>query len=106
MAREAHRHLAGFRGADGLAAGVARLDELLAQRHGPPGAPQVVTLTQAERRVLDLLPTHLTLTEIAQELGVSRNTVKTQVAAIYRKVGAPTRPRAVARSRELGLLGS
>jgi ATP/maltotriose-dependent transcriptional regulator MalT len=59
---------------------------------------------RAEVRVLQLLPTHLSLGEIAEELHVSRNTVKTQVAATYRKLGAGTRTAAVERGRELGLL--
>jgi FixJ family two-component response regulator len=54
----------------------------------------------------DDLPTHLTLTEISRELGISRNTVKTQVASVYRKVGAPTRAEAVRVGRELGMLGA
>jgi len=36
---------------------------------------------------------------------LSRNTVKSQAMSIYRKPGASTRSQAVARSRELGLLG-
>jgi LuxR family maltose regulon positive regulatory protein len=104
-AREARRHLAGVRGARVLAEDVARLEDALARRHDGADGRQAVTLTEAELRVLDLLATHLTLTEIARELGVSRNTVKTQVAAIYQKVGASSRARAVSRSRELGLLG-
>jgi LuxR family maltose regulon positive regulatory protein len=102
MARDARRHMAGIRGAHILAEDVDRLEDALARRRGLAGPRQ---LTEAELRVLDLLPTHLTLTQIARELGVSRNTVKTHVAAIYRKVGAPSRARAVSRSRELGLLG-
>jgi LuxR family maltose regulon positive regulatory protein len=65
-----------------------------------------MTLTHAELRVLQLLPTHLTLAEIARELDVSPNTVKTHTAAIYRKLQATTRPDAVRRARELGLLSS
>ncbi|SNY52904.1 AAA family ATPase [Paractinoplanes atraurantiacus] len=61
-------------------------------------------LTAAEQRVLLLLPTHLTLNQIAGELRLSRNTVKTQVAAVYRKLSASTRAAAVVQGRELGLL--
>ena len=61
-------------------------------------------LTKAELRVLALLPTHLSLAQIGDELVISRNTVKSQVAAIYRKLGAATRDDAVHRARELGLL--
>ena len=65
-----------------------------------------VVLTRAERRVLDLLPTHLTPPQIGAELFLSHNTVKTHLRAIYRKLGASSRAEAVARSRELGLLKS
>jgi LuxR family maltose regulon positive regulatory protein len=65
-----------------------------------------MTLTAAELRVLDLLPTHLTLGEIADELHISRNTVKSQVAAVYRKLRAATRTEAVHEGRNLGLIES
>ena len=62
------------------------------------------SLTAAELRLLPLLPTHLSFGEIAGELFLSLNTIKTETAAIYRKLGISTRSEAVARSRELGLL--
>ena len=61
-------------------------------------------LTAAELRILPLLPTHLSLAEIAGQLVLSRNTIKTQVAAIYRKLEASNRTEAVRRANELGLL--
>ena len=61
-------------------------------------------LTAAELRILPLLPTHLSLGEIAHQLVLSRNTVKTQVAAIYRKLDATSRTEAVQRASDLGLL--
>jgi LuxR family maltose regulon positive regulatory protein len=54
--------------------------------------------------VLKSLRSHLTLGEIAGELYISRNTVKTQVAAVYRKLHASTRTEAVRTGRLLGLL--
>jgi LuxR family maltose regulon positive regulatory protein len=57
-------------------------------------------------RVLQLLPTHLSLGEIGDELHISRSTVKTQVAAIYRKLQCSTRTDAVRRGRDLSLLQS
>jgi LuxR family maltose regulon positive regulatory protein len=63
-----------------------------------------MALSAAEERVLRLLPTHLSLAEIGEELHVSRNTVKTQVGAIYRKLQATTRAEAVGYARDLGLL--
>jgi LuxR family transcriptional regulator, maltose regulon positive regulatory protein len=62
------------------------------------------SLTPAERRVLEYLPTHLTMAEIAQRLYVSRNTVKSQAIAIYQKLGASSRGKAVDRAKQLGLL--
>jgi LuxR family maltose regulon positive regulatory protein len=61
-------------------------------------------LTKAEVRVLRLLPTHYSLGEIADDLLVTRNTVKSQVAAIYRKLDVANRAEAVRRAQELGLL--
>jgi LuxR family transcriptional regulator, maltose regulon positive regulatory protein len=56
------------------------------------------------RRLLPLLSTHLSFPEIAAEMFLSRNTIKSEANAIYRKLGASSRSQAVARSRELGLL--
>ena len=50
-----------------------------------------------------MLATHLPVPEIAAEMYLSRNTIKTQAYALYRKLGA-TRNQAVTRSRQLGLL--
>jgi LuxR family maltose regulon positive regulatory protein len=62
------------------------------------------SLTTAELRVLQFLPTHRSLPEIAQELNVSANTVKTHTRAIYRKLEASSRAGAVVRARGSGLL--
>jgi len=72
-------------------------------RHGP-AAPGASALTAAELRLLPLLATHLSLAEIAAELAISHNTVKSQTASLYRKLLATSREQAVARSRELSLL--
>jgi LuxR family maltose regulon positive regulatory protein len=61
------------------------------------------SLTTAELRVLRYLPTHLTMAEIAERLYVSRNTVKTQAIAVYRKLGTASRSGAVDIAREAGL---
>ncbi|HEY9291366.1 MAG TPA: LuxR C-terminal-related transcriptional regulator, partial [Microlunatus sp.] len=62
-------------------------------------------LSPAELRLLPYLQTHLTLPEIGQRLFVSRNTVGTQVAAIYRKLGVSSRSAAVDQATKIGLLG-
>ena len=63
------------------------------------------SLTIAELRILRFLPSHRSFREIATQLGVSANTVKTQAHAVYRKLGAASRSEAVARASEAGLLG-
>ncbi|MGV1037176.1 MAG: LuxR C-terminal-related transcriptional regulator [Candidatus Nanopelagicales bacterium] len=52
---------------------------------------QLSDLSPAERRVFDLLLTRATLREIADSLFVSPETVKTQTASIYRKLGVSSR---------------
>ncbi len=62
-------------------------------------------LTIAELRILRFLPSHRSFREIAAQLGVSANTVKTQAHAVYRKLGVASRSEAVAQAIEAGLLG-
>jgi LuxR family maltose regulon positive regulatory protein len=62
------------------------------------------SLTTAEIRLAVFLPTHLTFGQIADELCVSVNTVKSQAKAIYRKMDVESRHAAVDRAIELGLL--
>ncbi|WP_261560169.1 response regulator transcription factor, partial [Frankia tisae] len=61
-------------------------------------------LSDRELAVLSYLPTMLTTAEIAAELYVSVNTVKTHLKSIYRKLDVPRRRDAVHRARELHLL--
>jgi len=79
------------------------LDRILDGSNLPLGL-HASAMTPAELRVLRYLPTHLTFAAIAQELYVSRNTVKTQAIAIYRKLGVSSRDAAVAEARRLHLL--
>jgi LuxR family transcriptional regulator, maltose regulon positive regulatory protein len=69
-----------------------------------PAALGASALTAAELRLLPLLATHLSFPEIAAEMFVSRNTVKSHTNSIYRKLGTSSRNQAVSRLRELGLL--
>lgn len=64
----------------------------------------VEQLSERELAVLRHLPSVLSLPEIARELYVSPNTVKTQCNAIYRKLAVSSRASAVQAARELGLL--
>ena len=61
-------------------------------------------LTAREMSVLRMLASELSLAEIGDALYVSRNTVRTHVRGIYRKLDADTRASALSRARELGLL--
>ncbi len=61
-------------------------------------------LSRQEQRVVRLLVTGRTYAEIAQELVVSPNTVKTQVSSIYRKLGVSRRAEAIVRASQLHLL--
>jgi LuxR family maltose regulon positive regulatory protein len=60
--------------------------------------------TPAELSVLRLLATDRSQREIAEELFVSFNTVRTHSRNLYRKLGTNTRSDAVRRAREVGLL--
>jgi LuxR family maltose regulon positive regulatory protein len=61
-------------------------------------------LSQAETRVLRYLPTGLSVAEIAGQLYVSVNTVRTHMRHVYDKLDAHRRHEAVERARALGLL--
>ena len=76
--------------------------QLLKERDSSvPGAP---ALTSAELRLLPMLATHLTFRQIAEQMSLSRNTVKSEAISIYRKLGVSSRSQAVAQLRDLGLL--
>jgi LuxR family maltose regulon positive regulatory protein len=78
------------------------------RKQAAPGAAhagaQQLSLTTAELRVLQFLPSHLSIREIAERLYVSPNTVKTHARALYRKLDASSRAEAVVRADETGLL--
>jgi LuxR family transcriptional regulator, maltose regulon positive regulatory protein len=61
-------------------------------------------LTNAELRVLRLLPSHLSFREIGERLHVSTNTVKTQALSVYRKLDVSSRSQAVTRGLTAGLI--
>ena len=61
-------------------------------------------LTAAEIRVLGKLAERLTYTDIASELYLSPNTVKTHLRHVYVKLGATSRSSAVKRATSLGIL--
>jgi LuxR family transcriptional regulator, maltose regulon positive regulatory protein len=82
-------------------------DRLAGTKSAQPAAaprPPLEPLRQSELRVLRYLPTNLTAPEIAAELYVSLNTVKTHTRSLYTKLGTHHRAEAVARARSLGML--
>jgi LuxR family maltose regulon positive regulatory protein len=116
----AHLALADIAGARTL---MQEIDELLGRRPGlgtlvgeakqlrdqlatvrGPGTLGASALTGAELRLLPMLCTHLSVSEIAAELFLSPHTIKSQVYSLYRKLGTKSRSQAVTRARELGLV--
>ncbi len=75
-----------------------------APRPQASGAPPGEELSEAELRVVRYLPGNLKAPEIAAELFVSPNTVRTHLRHIYAKLEVHNRAEAVDRARELGLL--
>ncbi len=61
-------------------------------------------LSQSEIRVLHYLPTKLSAPEIADQLYLSVNTVKTHMRHVYDKLGVHRRHEAMEKARALGLL--
>ena len=87
---EADAILTAVPGAGGVAGQLARLrPEITARDRTQSSGPS--SRTTAELLVLQLLPTHLTATEIAVRLYVSPNTVRSQIASIYRKLDMSSR---------------
>jgi LuxR family maltose regulon positive regulatory protein len=73
--------------------------------HGAPGPRSGDRdLSAREQGVLRYLQTRLTTREIAGELFISMNTLKSHLKSIYRKLDASSRSDAVARARIVGLL--
>jgi LuxR family maltose regulon positive regulatory protein len=68
----------------------------------PTGMP-AEPLTPAELRILKLLPTS-TYLQMAATLYISRNTVKSRLRSVYRKLGAASRAEAIERAIALHLL--
>lgn len=90
--------------------GVARLERtekalrLRATRDRAGSEAHYWELSPREIDVLRLLPSRLSQREMAAELYVSFNTIRTHTRVIFGKLGVTSRAEAVARARELGLL--
>ncbi len=95
----------------GLVGHHATFTTALLQATEPTGTPAPTpttgptqALTERELSVLVFLPTYMKSNDIAEELFLSVNTVKSHLQAIYRKLGVSSRQEAVLRARELGML--
>lgn len=80
-----------------------------AERRGKRTVPntaqqQSLGITARELEILTLIARGLSNREIATQLFVSENTVKTHCARAFDKLGAARRTQAVLRGKELGLL--
>ena len=88
----------------GLAMLAASAEELQREADAVPEPERSARgLTPAELRLLPLLATHFSFREIAEQLYVSRNTIKTQAISVYRKLGVSSRSEAIAEAHRLGL---
>lgn len=85
---------------------IRRLGQVREIATGPSDFAPRRPLTAAELRLLPYLSTHLSLGRIAAELTVSRETAKTQVTSIYRKLAVSSRADAVAEAQRLGLIAA
>ncbi len=72
----------------------------------PHGEPDRLRepLSASEARILRFLPTNLSAPEIAGQLSVSVNTIRTHMRHLYEKLGVHSRTEAVEQARILGLL--
>jgi LuxR family maltose regulon positive regulatory protein len=80
------------------------LAAIRAERTAAGPASLLDPLSERERQVLRLLTTPMSSAEIAQELVISVNTVRTHVRRIYRKLDVHSRLQAIARAQELDLI--
>lgn len=81
----------------------ARLVQVISQG-GPSPAAAADQLTERERETLRQVARGLTNKEIAAELGISENTVKTHISNLFQKLDAHDRTSAVTRALSLGLI--
>jgi LuxR family maltose regulon positive regulatory protein len=68
----------------------------------PGSEPEL--LSDRELQILAMLPSDLSLRDIGSRLYVSRNTAKSHVSSVYRKLGVTSRTAAIARARQLDLI--
>jgi LuxR family maltose regulon positive regulatory protein len=96
------------RGGTAHAALITEILDLIAGNKpvSPHGEPDRLRepLSASEARILRFLPTNLSAPEIAGQLSVSVNTIRTHMRHLYEKLGVHSRTEAVEQARTLGLL--
>ena len=90
------------RGTEAMRVRLERVRALL--RHEAAAVTFGEALTRRELDVLRLLPSELSPQQIADELFLTLNTVKTHAGAVYRKLGVHSRAEAVVAARRQALL--
>jgi LuxR family maltose regulon positive regulatory protein len=80
------------------------LEGRISDQNSRPTATLAEPLTDREQHILRYLASTMSNAEIASELYLSINTVKTHQRMVYRKLGADGRRDAVRRAKELRLL--
>ena len=76
------------------------------QGRAPSDDPEVPSLTERERTILEAVATGLTTAAISKNLWVSGHTVKFHLTNIYRKLGVPNRAGAIRCALESGILAA
>lgn len=107
LVREARALVEGLRGRGRITELVAAAERKLALRpsaQSTAGTVHVEALTDRELEVLSLLRSELSLREIANELYISHNTIKSYTQSIYRKLGVTSRSAALQTASDLDLL--
>lgn len=66
--------------------------------------PEEIDLSDREFEVLQLIAEGLSNQQIADQLFVSRNTIKTHISNIFAKLDVKRRTQAIQRAREVGMI--
>jgi LuxR family maltose regulon positive regulatory protein len=107
LVREARTMIEGLRGRGRINELVAAAERKLALRRPhqqTAGTVHVEPLTDRELEVLKLLRSDLSLREIAEELFISHNTIKSYTQSIYRKLGVTSRSAALETASDIDIL--
>jgi len=91
-----------LKNADGVMIGSFGLAHVLEELE--PVSEAAPALSRRERQTLTLLATGLSTGQMAQQMGISKETVRNHVKGLLRSLGARSRVEAVAKARRAGLI--